>query len=282
MNNFSYRGAGLATINSLRLSGAPGVGRPHLLVEIAVTMQPASAVQRPDNTPAPLVVAIHGDLSIGKVLVAPLETSLVEWHCVNHAQQNREVLRAFVSFEQIRAIDALRTADGGFNLDIWLQAQIQGYDGLLPAPLPGAIRENVTASDWTRILREMKFEDRVTFEVPVDGGRVGPPLDKAAAYMRAALDKLQMRQWDDALTKCREVLTELQQFESTPAPGWADWADRPKREAWTPLERVAALQAAARHATHPGAHASIGVASEHEVRLVVTMTGALLRYCASR
>ena len=121
----------------------------------------------------------------------------------------------------------------------------------------------------------MKFEDRATFEVPIDGWRVGPPLDKAAAHMRAALDKLQLRQWDDALTKCREVLTELQQFLPAPPPGWGDWADKTKREGWNLIERVAAAQAAVRHLTHAGPHAAIGAPDEREVRLVVTMTGAL-------
>ena len=50
---------------------------------------------------------------------------------------------------------------------------------------------------------------------------------------------------------------------------------------WNLLERIAAAHAAVRHATHAGPHASIGAPSEREVRLVVTMTGALLKYHAS-
>ena len=140
----------------------------------------------------------------------------------------------------------------------------------------------VNASDWIRILKEMKFEDRASFDIPVEGGRVQPPLDKAAAHMRAALGKVQLLQWDDALTKCREVLTELQQFQPAATPPWADWADSSKRQGWSLVDRVMAAQASLRHATHAGAHASIGMPSEHEVRLIVTMTAAILKYYASR
>ena len=128
----------------------------------------------------------------------------------------------------------------------------------------------------------MQFEDRATFDIPIEGGRVGPPLDAAAAHMRAALDRVQLRQWDDALTKCREVLTELQRFQPTPSPAWADWADQSKRQAWGLVERIMAMQASVRHITHAGAHASIGTANEAEVRLTVTLTAALLNYYASK
>jgi hypothetical protein len=227
---FNYRQRGIASVTSVKVRGEPGIGSPVLSLAIAVMMQPAIAA-RPDNgKPPPVIAAMHGRLSIANVLLAPLEVEFLEWHCVDHAQQNNVVLRAFLSPGHVRAIDALRSADGGFDLEIALVAQIRGNEGLLPVPYSSTpLRERVTASDWTRILTEMRFEDRATFEVPIEGGRVGPPLDKAAGHMRAALDRLQQRQWDDALTKCREVLTELQPFLLVPPPAWPDWADPAER-----------------------------------------------------
>ena len=272
---FNYRMTGIASIASLKFRGETGVGGQQLLVDAAITMQP-------DGTPTPpKIFAIGGHLSLGGSLVAPLQLGYVFWPCFpGYSQKNDVSLRAFFAPQQVRAIDEGRSADGGFVFDVTLVVQIDGIHGLLHASLTHP--EKVTGSDWTRILKEMRFEDRATFEVPIEGGRVGPPLDQAAAHMRAALDKLQLRQWDDALTKCREVLTELQQFLPAPPPGWGDWADKTKREGWNLLERIAAAHIAVRHATHAGPHASIGAPSEREVRLVVTMTGALLKYHASR
>lgn len=282
MMYFNYRTKGIASVTSTKLRGEPAVGGSLLAVEVAVMMQPASAARPEPAKPPPIVVAILGQLTIRKVLLAPLGVEFVEWRCVDYAQANTLVLRAFLSPQQVRAVELARGADGNFELEIALTAQLAGHEGLLPAPYMQPIAMTVTASDWTRLLRDMRFEDRATFEVPIEGGRVGPPFDKAAAHMRAALDKLQMRQWDDALTSSREVLTELAPHLPAPPPALADWADKTKREAWSLLERIAAMHAAVRHVTHAGAHASIGAASEHEVRLVVTMTGALLRYVVSR
>jgi hypothetical protein len=100
--------------------------------------------------------------------------------------------------------------------------------------------------------------------------------------MREALNKVELRRWDDALTKYREVLTDLQQFPAAQPPTWADWADKAKREGWGLPERVSAAQAVVRHMTHAGPHAAIGAANEREVRLMVAVTGAFLRYHASR
>ena len=280
---FDYRGRGFASVTSAKLRGERGIGTLVLGVELTVMMQPASAARASSTARAPFIVALQGCLSIDGTLLAPLETECVNWHCVDYAQPNNLVLRAFLSGEQIRTVDLLRSADGGFDLHVALTAQVDGGEGLIPVPYPLGVPVPVTGSDWTRILKEMQYEDRATFEVPVEGGRVGPPLDKAAAYMRAALDKVQQRQWDDALTKCREVLTELQSFAPTsPPPPISDWSDRGKRDSWSLLERVTALLGTVRHVTHAGPHAAIGTASEHEVRLVVTLTAAFLRYSASR
>lgn len=272
---FNYRQKGIASVAFIKFRGEGGVGGQQLLVDAGITMQP-------DSTPSPpKIFSVGGQLSVGGAPVAPLQGAFVFWPCFpDYSQKNDVSLRAFLSHQQVRAVDERRSADGGFVLDVQLVAGILGLDGLSHAPL--TVQEKVTGSDWSRILKEMKFEDRATFEVPIEGGLVGPPLDKAAAYMREALNRLEMRQWDDALTKCREVLTELQQFLAAPAPAWADWADKAKREGWGLLERVGAAQAAVRHMTHAGPHGAIGSPNEREVRLVVAVTGAFLRYHASR
>jgi hypothetical protein len=267
---FTYENSGIASVTSVKPSGKPGQGVYLLLVEVDAMTQP---VKKP---PPSRIVTIGGRLNS----VAELAPQHVLWQCVDYAQRQTISLRAYLSGAQVRALDEARDANGDFELNVTLEAQVDGGVGLLPSSLNSLVR--VTNSDWSRILSEMKFEDRATFEVPVEGGRVGPPLEKAAAHMRAAVDKVQMRQWDDALTKCREVLDELQPHQSAQTPPWGDWADKAKREAWGTAERLVAAQAAVRHTTHAGPHSAIGNADEREVRLTVTMTAALLRYYASR
>jgi hypothetical protein len=279
---FNYLQRGVASVTSLEPQGQPGIGGSVLALHVVVTTQPFSPVRAGQSEGGPVIKAILGRITIGSALLAPLETEFVEWHCVAYAQQNGATLRAYLSAQQVRAMDRLRSSDGGYELDVGLVALVQGHAGLLRAPCDSPLRKRITESDWRRILTEMHFEDRATFDIPVEGGRVGPPFDTAAAHMRAALDKLRLREWENALTKSREVLTELRQFMPLQAPTWADWSDKERREAWGLLERIAVMHAAVRHVTHAGAHASIGAPGEHEVRLVVRMTGALLDYCASR
>ena len=278
---FKYENSDIASITAVKLSGKPAVGGAVLVVRLEIMMQP----KRHDPPPRMVVVAgkiLRGaDVNLNALAsVAALTSALGDWECVDFGQANTIFLEAHLSPAQVRAFDEGRDGTGNASVVLTLDAAVHGRAGQLPTSVTYPLQ--ITASDWARILSEMKFEDRATFEVPVAGGRVGPPLDKAAAHLQTALDRVQLRQWPDALKACREVLDELQQFQSQATPPWADWADKPKREAWGVAERLVATQAAVRHMTHAGAHASIGNADENAVRLAVTMTGALLRYYAAR
>lgn len=268
---FMYETWGIASVTGVRLSGKPAYGGAVLVVRVDLTTQPARKGESP-----PRIVSIGGRV----VSLAPLAPVLGLWECVNYAQDAPILLEAYLTNAQVRAVDAARDGDGDIRLTVALEALVNGEGGLKPASLSYPLA--VTRSDWNRVLKEMQFEARATFEVPVEGGRVGPPLDKAAAHMRTALDRVQDRHWHDALKACREVLDELQQYQTVQMPPWGDWADRSKREAWSVDERLVAAQAVVRNMTHAGAHAEIGNADEGEVRLAVTMTAALLRYYAAR
>jgi hypothetical protein len=270
---FMCENRGIASVASAALKGRPGKGVSVLIVRFDAYTQPLAAVLGP--TP-PRIVTIGGRVTS----VAPLAPQHVFWQCVEHAQAQSVELEAFLSGAQVRALDEARGGKGDFELNVSLEAQVVARNGLTGTSIDLPVK--VTASDWSRLLSEWKFEDRATFEVPVEGGRVGPPLEKAAAFMKAALDRVEHRQWADALTQCRETLDELQRVQQVPPPAWGDWADKAKREAWGIVERLVAAQAAVRNMTHAGPHASIGNADEHAVRLAVTMTAALLRYYASR
>lgn len=270
---FKYESTDIASVTAVKLSGRPAMGGAVLVVGLQVMTQPKLPAH---GELAPRIVMIGGRITA----VAPLAPVLGNWQCVNYAQSHTIVMDAYLTHAQVRAVDEARDEKGDINLLLSFDALVNGRAGQLPS----FAQQNfgVTMSDWTRVLTEMRFEDRATFEVPVERGRVGPPLDKAAAHLKTALDRVQQRQWPDALKACREVLDELQQFQAQPTPAWADWADKAKREGWDVAQRLVVAQAALRHLTHAGAHAAIGNADEQGVRLAVTMTAAVLRYYASR
>src|SRR4051812_14189738 len=109
---------------------------------------------QPDSTPSPpRIFSVSGQLSIGGAPVAPLQRAFVFWPCfADYSQKNDVSLRAFLSHQQVRAVDERRSADGGFVFDVQLIAGILGLDGLSHAPL--TVQEKVTGSDWSRILKE--------------------------------------------------------------------------------------------------------------------------------
>ena len=280
MNIITYRTTTIGLINSVHFSGAPGVGTYQLIVRPTIAMQ-----QKPNASLA--ILALGGVLRLGHAVhmpenlpvIAPLHGQFVELRCREDQSVPQSVaLSATLSGAQVRALELARSPDGDLEVAVQLHGQVTGPDG--PLPMGWVYAAHVTASDWKRLLKEMKFEDRATFEVPIEGGRVAEPFDVAAKHMRDALDQVQKYDWKDALTACREVLDELAKHQRVTTPGWKDWDST--RESWGIPERVVAMQAAVRHLTHAGAHEKIGNAEEHEVRLAVTMTGALLRYYASR
>jgi hypothetical protein len=212
---FMCENRGIASVTSVALRGRPGKGVSVLIVQVDAFTQPLTVVPTAPNIP-PRIVAIGGRV----VAVAPLAPQHVFWQCVEHAQTQSVQLETFLSNAQVRALDEARGGKGDLELKVSLEAQVWARNGMTGTSIDLPV--NVTASDWSRLLSEWEFEDRATFEVPVEGGRVGPPLDKAAAFVKAALDRVEHRQWADALTQCREALDELQKVQPGPAPAWGD------------------------------------------------------------
>ena len=273
MDHLEYENHDIATVTGLKLSGKDGLGVSVLVVQVDAILQPLQAVPSP---PPPRIIALGGQI-IG---LGVLAAQNLQWECASYAQRRLASLEVFLSGAQVRALEEARDGKGELTLTLSLEAMVSGRSGIHPSMLNMPVR--ITGSDWSRLLAEMKFEDRATFEVPVGGARVGPPLDRAAAFVKSALDRVQHRQWADALVQCREALDELEKHEPAKVPAWRDWADGTKREAWDMRERLVAARASVRHMTHTGPHCVIGNADEHAVRLAVTMTAALLRYHATQ
>lgn len=279
--NIDYADYGtVLTFSGVDLRGEGGVGVFVAVVRAEFVMQPL----RPHGKSiVPRIISMHGLLTVGArhAVLATLQTVPTNIYCQQHkAPTHRTDMRAILTAPQVRALDAARDQDGGFDLHADITFEITGHTILGTSQPVVRATTRITASDWSRIMREMEFEDRATFDIPIEGGRVKGPLEVPAKHMRTAIDQLHKHDWPDALKWCREVLDELDKHLRVPTPAWAEWETN--KGNWGIPERVSAMQAAVRHMTHAGAHAKIGNAEEHEVRLAVAMTGAVLRYYASR
>jgi hypothetical protein len=274
-----YINAGVATVTNVRLSGQLGLGVSVLLVQVEAMTQTSHSFP---SHPAPRIVKVGGRLFVSghNTAIAPLVSRDVLWLCVDHAAEQSVTLEAFLTNPQVRAIDEARDSKGDLHVTLSLDIQADGSEGVRPGGATYPVI--ITSSEWSRLLSEMHFEDRATFEVPIAGGRVGPPLDKAATFVRAAIDRLHHRQWSDALTQCRQALEALIEALSLTKTRASDWSDRVKREDWSLNERLMATLESVRHMSQAGPHPVIGIADEQTVRFVVTTTAALLRLYASR
>ena len=170
---FNYRQKGIASIASIKFRGEAGVGGQQLLVDVGITMQP-------DSTPSPpRIFSVGGQLSIGGTPVAPLQPAFVFWHCfADYSQKNDISLRAFLSHQQVRAVDERRSADGGFVFDVQLISGILGLDGLSHAPLTGASASRTAAFAPPRPLTSPAGD--------AAGGRVSSSRDAAPSIGRPA------------------------------------------------------------------------------------------------
>ncbi len=206
-------------------------------------------------------------------------------------------LQALVRHDQLRHLDEVRDQDGGLQLMLDIRAVTRGPTGnsafAWQAPL------DLTASDWRRILKEMKWQDRVSFDAIIEGGPMSKkPFDEASKYYREALDAVESRSWTHALTQCRKTISALKRFFKTKpfkSPERKDWTEKQTNPAtsaklnktiaedWSLDTRIAFIRDAVQHATHAGPHSDeIGEPSPDHARLVVAVTGLLLDHYARR
>ena len=200
-----------------------------------------------------------------------------------------------IRHDQLRHLDEARDGAGGLLLTLQIDAVTRGPTGT--NAFAGQTSLEFTASDWRRILREMKWEERASFDVAILGGPMTKhPFDEASRHYRDALDALDAHSWSHALTQCRKTLSALRLFfKSKPfkSPDRKDWTEKQTHattgaklsktlaEAWPLDTRIAFIRDVVYHATHAGPHSDeIGDPSPSQARLIVAMTGLLLDHYA--
>ncbi len=271
-----YFDRNIARVDNVRITGRPGVGA-HVL-EVGFTLNVHAL---PKATAAPTIIGYSGKLSVKSQQVAQLARRPTYVSVSESGSYSRDLATtALVSPSQLRALEMLREGPEGvlkvhvtLNFEIFCPAEHRDSSTSTTIEL--------SSSDWRKLLAAARFEDRATIEIPVLGGRVRPPYDKAAEHMREALKQLEMRQWWPAVVACRKVLEELKRHAGSQPPSWKEWSDKDTREGWGTAERLLVARQAVHHLGHQSAHATDDVpVQEHEARLMVALTGSYLRYYA--
>lgn len=191
-------------------------------------------------------------------------------------------LCATLSSVQLRALERAPALhpDARIRFKIWLEVLSVGQLGLLATRI--GLDADLSPSDWTRVLREMRWQETATFEAVVGGAALPAPLAPVAEHLRRALDLQSGMNWTNALGECRLAFDALAEISGIPPPpDWADFANRTSREAWNSAERIGALRLAARHLSHGGHHGAEAIGPA-EARLQTAVTAALVEYYRAR
>lgn len=274
-----------------RCGGAPAVGQSRLSFQIELTM-----LSRPKQDPDAIRLCwVGGSLHDAKdgAHIADFRPAHGPWDSPEAEQKNPNhiQLEAHLRQDQLRELEQRRTPPpSAMRLQLQLHALVQTPARVLAVVRPNNFLEiDINASDWLRLLTEMRWEDRATFEVPVKGGRLDqPPFDKAASFLRDAIVRRDEHKWPDAVGQCREVFDHMSKVNSSKAPTRREWSEkdpttsRPLSEQWSVSQRIEFIRAAVDHATNVGHHRVVGDPSPKEARLLVAMTALFLKLDAEQ
>jgi hypothetical protein len=218
-------------------------------------------------------------LEPGSRFVAPAHLfNSVHAKCGDSDQDWGHLTVAFpLGAEVIRAIDLARE----HGRDEELKAQLRLYLHLAgprgPSNSQAWLNVALTKSDWSRVVKEMKYGAFATFEAPVAGSTLPECLATASKHFDTALQLLRDGNWKNAVGECRDVLDAIEALGVPQGPPYQDWVNPTARQAWDLKTRIAFGRQAIRHIMHVAHHGPGAVAPE-EARFAVFSTGALLTF----
>lgn len=274
--SIQYGGRTVAGNFIASIQGAQALGRAALRVHLLGTVYEGVGEKGVVITP------LCGSVSDGRSHLAALFPVTTDLRSGNSDSENMRItFQGDLEMPQVRLLDETRELDGTRPLSVICRFLLDGKTGSEVHDASFHLR--VTAEEWRRVICEMKFEERATFDVPIAGGQVGPPFDTAANHLRTALEQRDKREAKNALGECRDVLQALEKIGGVPpAPIRGEWGEKLKREAWSLDTRIAFLRDAAEHVTHASHHAGIGAASLKEAHLITAVTALLLRFYSEK
>lgn len=274
----NYDGEYIGRIEVANVSGQRSLDGGRLIFNCRIQMPPRPAQQiRFTDVGGDLMLADPG-AHIGRLFAF----NGVHGETSERGGDHHVTVAAHLSSVQLAALERIRTDANVGNLRLELRLGIYMHGP--PGPRTGQawIAHSISQSDWLECLRGMRFETRVLFEVPTEGGRLGGALSTAAEHYRRALALQHQANWPQVVGECRSVLEELRNALQLQNPPAAEWLPG-QRAHWGLRTRIEHGRASIHHICHLANHP--GIADDptaEDARLVMALTGALLRYYAER
>jgi len=203
-----------------QLNGSLGIGFYRLNVNLYISLLTNATDKRTLG-----IAAIRGELLTAladgtEALITDLvESRFAEKHEQNpyYANPRNVALHADLPPQRLLALDEVRK---GNDLAITLRVRINAFDQLdgKTFPAEASLQFQLTQSDWTRILKEMRFKRTVLLEVEEPDENQNSLLAGAVLNIRKAHDLLRDGHWAQAVVECRRVAEVIRKmFPTVPA-----------------------------------------------------------------
>jgi hypothetical protein len=185
----------------------------------------------------------------------------------------------FFSLEELRAGDDLQ-----FELQV--SGQAKGALGTYPAV--DTIQRLVTLSDWSVVLRQLRYSDTLVIGLEIPLVEVDSTLANAVDCIRRAHECLHHGQYDVVVAQCRLALDGLQAVGSGRSMSSAsvEKFKGGEKAKMTKLERELLMGEAVRHYTHLAHHVGLDGApvsfGRRDALTVLTLTSAAIASAVSR
>jgi hypothetical protein len=257
-----------------------GVGHAVLLANLR-THNNLSGMPAPLGPEIPLVIHFSGEIrnSAGDH-VAEISPAHLRWY--GNRPEDSVYLQAAVAFAALSVLNEDRKP-GADNVQLTFALNVDMQGAKDWQRLTVELMHRIPASDWLALLEQARHTQASTIEVALEGPSIPAGLAISMGRYRAAIRHMQLCQWDDAIAECRQVIEDTSKAigASESIPGWAQYGDSTKREAWTFPERCGAIRGIIRHATHL-AHHGQSEFTALEARYVIELTGVLLKFYSGR
>jgi len=236
-----------------------------------------SSMPTPLGPEMPLVIHFSGEVRNSEAdHIADISSAHLRWY--GNRAEDSIYLQAPISFAALSILNESRkTSADSIRLAIALNVGMQTSKDWQHQLVEFTHR--IAASDWLALLEETRHTQTSTIEIPLAGSAVPSGLATAMTRYRAALQHLQLCQWDDAIAECRQVIEDVSKAvgASESSIGWPQFGDRERREAWTFSERCSALRTIIRHTTHLAHHGESNFTAR-DARYVVELTGVVAKF----
>lgn len=190
-----------------------------------------------------------------------------------------------LSPQQIYSLEELR-AGGDLQFELQISCQAKGALGSYPAV--ETIQRLVTLSDWSVVLRQLRYSDTLVIGLEIPLVEIGSTLANAVDCIRRAHECLHHGQYDVVVAQCRLALDGLNVAGSGRSMSSASVEKfrGGEKAKMSKLERELLMGEAVRHYTHLAHHVGLDGApvsfSRSDASTVLALTSATIASAVSR